>query len=182
MEAVVEQANSITTRPYVLEQRPVMDIIRGQLLKQRLIMGALSFLVVYAIWTAQNNRGSDQPDYVCISWIVIFFVGLQFFGFFNSVNNYRNALTEAGWFTVPRWNQIDDRFFVIAIQDSNFSKAALDGLFKEMRLHNGYCVLKYASGKQMTFIPANAFESPDDRRRFEDLLASKGVKIARKDG
>jgi hypothetical protein len=182
MDIVTGRYGAIRTRPYVLDEQLIMGIIQWYLLKQRLLLMGLSFLVGLALFSVQTSRGpnSSASGFAGLAFGVL--TMSQLVAYLIGITRYRQALDDQGWFSIPRWIQIDSLFFVTSLTNSESSKAKLDGLFKAVEFRGGYYLLHYAAENLMTFIPAEAFESPDDQRRFEALLAQKGVKIARKDG
>lgn len=174
------QPTAIRTRPYVLEEQPIMGIIRGQLLKQQLFMAAIFVLAFFVVLLAESGHGLNPQGSICVGIAMTFLAAREIYRYSGRVTQYRRTLNDAGWFAVPRWNEIDENFFAISLSNSEFNKVKLEGLFKKVELLHGYYLLRYAAVKQMTFIPVNAFESSDDRQRFEQLLADKGVPVVHK--
>ncbi len=172
----IVEATTVKTLSYVLEEKPVMRMIRGRILRQQLIAAVV--IVLVAVFIA-NVRGRSSLVFVAIFAGVygLWVVGV---GYLRGIDRQRQALIDAGWFSVPHWNVTDGEFFGTYERGGQFSKNKLEGLFKRVELRDEYYFLQYASNTGMLMIPARAFESEADRQRFEQLLADKGVPVVRR--
>jgi hypothetical protein len=152
-----------------------MRIVKRHLLKQRIFAGAIFGLIIFGILSARNIP--DQPlarGVIAMSLAA----GWEFIGYSSGAAQYCRLYTESDLFSTALWSEISEEFFTTYQEDGEFFKSKLEGLFKRVELRDGYYFLKYRTPKEgAMLIPADAFESEEDRRRFEEILAGKGVKI-----
>ncbi len=178
MEVVEEQRAGVTTRHFVLDEKFIVKLLKRNTLKRRLIAVLLLLLGGFIASVAQKAPLIIADCGAIIGFLSAVAFLLVFFG--DAQGELRREFVEGGWFSVPRWIEIDGHSFTMYLEDGKFYKNILDGLFKRGEFRDEYFFLQYASNAGMIVIPARAFESEADRQHFEQLLADKGVPVVRR--
>lgn len=110
----------------------------------------------------------------------LIYAGFNVLKYFSSVQKSRENFTEAGWFSIPRWHEIDETTIAAYSEIGEHHKTPWKGRFEKVELRDGTYLLHTAGRqKQVEFIPQGAFE-PGDLERFEAILARHGLPIVRK--
>jgi hypothetical protein len=174
---MAEQDTTIKTFSYVLDEEPVMRMVRRRALRQQLFFAI--GVVVTAVVIAGLHGGTRAL--LCGFTFAVFYGGYVILvGYGGNIHRQRRAFSDARWFSVPHWNETDGEFFGTYERGGAFSKNKLAGLFRQVEFRDEHYFLQYASDRGILMIPAHAFESEADRERFERLLADKGVPVARR--
>jgi hypothetical protein len=157
MEIVEDQNATIKTFSYVLEEKPVMRMVRRRALRQQVIFAI--GVVVMAVVIAGLHGGTRAL--LCGFTFAVFYSGYVILvGYGGNIQRQRRSMNDAGWFSTPCWNVTDGEYFGTYERSGKFSKNKLEGLFRRVELRDEHYCLYYASNASMIMIPA--FRAPAD--------------------